>query len=89
MRLLHKLNEKLELIYPCQWVFKVIGADQSRLRRVLAQVVDEDDATVTVSNRSSQGKYVCINLEMTVQSEAHRTGIYKALRSHPDIKMIL
>jgi putative lipoic acid-binding regulatory protein len=82
-------GEKLRLTYPCQWIYKVIGAGQARMRSAIAEVVDGHDYVVTLSNSSRTGKYCCLNLEMTVDNEETRTEIYTALKSHPEIRIVL
>lgn len=82
-------GEKLHLTYPCQWIYKVIGSGQDRVRNAIAEVVEGYEYIVTLSNRSRTGKYCCLNLEMTVDSEAIRTEIYAALKNHPEIRIVL
>lgn len=82
-------NQKLQLSYPCQWVYKVIGAGQEQVLRAIVEVARGYDYDVTLSNRSKTGKYCCLNLEMTVDSEEIRTEIYTALRNHPTIRIVL
>jgi putative lipoic acid-binding regulatory protein len=82
-------GEKLRLIYPCQWGYKVIGSGQEKLRRAIAEVLREQIYTVSLSNRSKTGKYCCLNLETEVHSEENRTQIYTALQNHPAIRIVL
>ena len=82
-------NEKLELEYPCKWTYKVIGAGQEALRIAIAEIVYDREFSVTLSNESRTGKYCCLNLQMTVDSDEYRTQTYDALRSHPLIRLIL
>ena len=80
---------KLDLTYPCEWVYKVIGSGQEQVLRAIVDVVQGYDYDVTLSNRSKTGKYCCLNLEMVVDSEEIRTEIYTALRNHPTIRIVL
>jgi len=82
-------GEKLDLTYPCEWVYKVIGSGQEQVLRAIVDVVQGYDYDVTLSNRSKTGKYCCLNLEMVVDSEEIRTEIYMALRNHPTIRIVL
>ncbi len=82
-------NEKLHLDYPCHWVYKVIGSGQEQMRDAIEEVVHDYEHTVTFSNASRTGKYCCLNLEMTVYSDETRTGIYTALKQHPNIMLVL
>ena len=82
-------NEKLELDYPCTWTYKVIGAGQEVLRLAIDEIVHDREFSLTLSNESRTGKYCCLNLQMTVDSDTSRRQIYDALRSHPLIRLIL
>ena len=80
---------KLQLSYPCRWVYKVIGSNQKQVRQAICELIAEREYVVTSSNSSATGKYHCMNLEMRVESEADRTGMYEALRRHPAIIMVI
>ena len=80
---------KVELKYPCQWLYKVIGMDRKKLHRALLEIIDEDSCEISFSSSSSKGKYHCLNLELTVKSEEERNSIYLALKNHPQVKIVL
>ena len=75
--------------YPCQWLYKVIGMDRNKLHQALKDIVSEDSCNISLSNSSSSGKYLCLNLEVTVRNEEERNTIYLALKAHPQIKIVL
>jgi putative lipoic acid-binding regulatory protein len=75
--------------YPVTWVYKVIGVDPERVLAAVAAVVGSDEYVVSPSHRSATGKYRSFNVELVVRDEEHRTDIFEALRSHPDIVMVL
>lgn len=82
-------KEKLQLTYPCQWTYKVIGAGEEILRLAISDILPDRDYSVTLSNQSRTGKYCCLNLQMTVDSDEDRTQLYEALRRHSLIRIIL
>lgn len=82
-------NIKLKLTYPCLWTYKVIGAGEEVLRLAIAETLPEQDYSVTLSNESRTGKYCCLNVQITVDSDEERTHMYDALRRHPLIRIIL
>ena len=82
-------DNNYKLIYPCQWLYKVIGSDQEQLQRAINQVVQDISCSITLSNSSKTGKYHCLNLEITVRNEEERNHIYTALKEHPDVKIVL
>ena len=75
--------------YPCRWLYKVIGSDREELRLALAEIIAPDTCRISFSNSSSGGKYHCFNVEVTVTSEEERNSIYRDLKIHPRIKMVL
>ena len=80
---------KLQLNYPCRWLYKVIGSDREKLHEALLEIVRDESCCISYSNSSSTGKYHCLNLEVTVQSEEERNSIYRAIKAHPRIKIVL
>jgi putative lipoic acid-binding regulatory protein len=80
---------KVKLDYPCQWLYKVIGTDKEQLRHAIKEVIKTIPSEINLSNSTSSGKYLCLNLEITVQSEEERNSIYQGLKDHPNIKIVL
>lgn len=80
---------KLELDYPAPWVYKVIGADEELLRRAIREVVGDEEVSVRVSNRSSGGKYVSLDVRVVVVSDEHRVELYESLRSSSEVQIVL
>jgi len=80
---------KVKLDYPCQWLYKVIGTNHEQLRQAIMEIINSIPCEISLSNSSSSGKYLCLNLEITVQSEEERNSIYSGLKSHPLIKIVL
>ena len=75
--------------YPCRWIYKIIGSDSRTIRRAVEEIVKGYDYTITSSNTSQTGRYHSLNLEVLVDDEGERTGIYDKLRNHPAVKMVL
>ena len=82
-------SRKPILGYPCQWIYKVIGPDKGEMEKAIGDVIQGCACTIKLSNASKTGKYFCLNLEMLVNDESHRTEIYDKLQGHPAIKMVL
>jgi putative lipoic acid-binding regulatory protein len=78
-----------DVSYPCRWRYQIVGADETRLREAIALAVASHEHTVTFSRSSRTGKYCSLHLELTVADEAHRNGIFEALREHRDVRMVL
>ena len=80
---------KVKLDYPCQWLYKVIGADQEQVRQAIAEIISDTPCEINLSNSSSSGKYLCLNVELTVQNEKERNTIYENLKAHQHVKIVL
>jgi len=86
---LNEITERLEIDYPTRWLYKVIGANKAAVTQAILEIIDADDATLEVSNTSSRGRYVSINVTVEVHSDRQRTDIYESLRGHPHVKIVL
>ncbi|MDX1296133.1 MAG: DUF493 domain-containing protein [Sulfurimonadaceae bacterium] len=82
-------DQKLELEYPCDWRYKIIGEERAKLEAAIHSVILEREHNLEHSNASRSGKYVSLNLDLLVQNEEERQFIYEALKAHQDVKMVL
>lgn len=89
MEILNAREEKLELVYPCSWSYKVIALEVEMLQKAIKDIIDEREHKLTHSKNSKSGKYISMNLDMLVHNEDDRNFIYQALKAHKNIKMVL
>jgi len=89
MEIINDRKDKLELIYPCSWAYKLIAGEKEALQKAIHDVIVEREHTLTHSKNSKGGKYVSMNLELLVHNEDDRNFIYEALKAHQNIKMVL
>ena len=82
-------KRKVQIEYPCRWVYKIIGPDADEMRRAVAEIICDRAYKVSHSRSSAAAKYHCLNVELSVESESHRTDLYEALKAHPTIKLVL
>jgi len=80
---------KLELEYPCNWCYKVIAHGVEDINEAVKEVILEKPHTLVHSNKSKGGKFVSMNLDLLVDSEDERDFIFRALKAHQNIKMVL
>ena len=83
------ITEKLELDYPCQWLYKIIGMEEKALLCAIKEIFADTEHVLNHSKTSSSGKYISYNLELTVHSEESRNFFFAALKEHPAIKMVM
>jgi uncharacterized protein len=82
-------KRKVQLEYPCSWIYKIIGPDADEMRNAVAEIICDRTYKISPSRTSETAKYQCLNVELSVESESHRTAIYKALSVHPAVKVVL
>ena len=80
---------KPQIVYPCEWQYKIIGESAKVITELVADHVHEKDYILTRSNVSSGGRYVSMSLELTVQSEKRRLELYRVLAEDPTVKVVL
>mgnify|MGYP000636153564 CR=1 FL=1 len=82
-------KEKLELTYPCNWIYKVIGSNEEDVKAAVKEVVDRAEYTLKESHTSKKGKFKSFTLEVLVHNEDDRKTLYEILCAHEKIKMVL
>jgi putative lipoic acid-binding regulatory protein len=80
---------KPKIDYPCVWQYKVIGMERETVCTAISEHLGDAPYSLADSRTSSGGKYVSVNLEVTVYSDYHRLRLYQVLGDHPDIKVVL
>jgi len=89
VEILNDRKDKVELVYPCSWTYKLIGHEKEAIQKAIHEVILEREHSLNHSNSSKTGKYVSMNLDLVVTNEDERTFIYEALKAHQNIKMVL
>lgn len=82
-------NRTLEIRYPCQWQYRLIGEDREAMMEAIRLSVDSAACTITEGNLSSGGRYLSLNLELPVKDETERLRLYQLFSNHPAIRVVL
>jgi hypothetical protein len=82
-------KKKVQLSYPCRWVYKIIGPDAEEMKRAVAEIIRDRAYKVSLSRSSEKNKYHCLNVELSVENESQRSALYEALKAHRAVKMVL
>lgn len=80
---------KPNIDYPCLWQYRLIGEDRSAILEAIQITVDMNRCVITEGNTSSGGRYLSLNLEITVGNEAERLRLYQVFSDHPAIRVVL
>ncbi len=79
--------------YPCIFPIKVMGTKVDALVPTVTALARQFDpffdAATTELRESSGGKYLGITLNITATSREQLDDLYRALSSHPLVKMVL
>ncbi|KAA3606371.1 MAG: DUF493 domain-containing protein [Calditrichaeota bacterium] len=86
---LNKFNKKVEIEYPCDWNYKIIGENTGKLHQAVKDSIKGKKFEVNFSNTSSKGKYFSLNVKIRVENEKQRNNIYQNLKKHRDVKMVM
>ncbi|HMA86892.1 MAG TPA: DUF493 domain-containing protein [Desulfosalsimonadaceae bacterium] len=81
--------QKPNIKYPCQWSYRIIGKEERLLREAAVSVTGDRPYTLRKSNTSSGGKYVSLNLTVTVLDENERLQIFGELKKCRAVRMVL
>jgi uncharacterized protein len=82
-------KHKLELIYPCEWCYKIVVHDEHNGEEIAKDVFKDRSHKVSHSKASSKGKFKSFNIELLVHNDDDRTYFHKALSEHQKIKMVI
>ena len=82
-------TQKPRLEYPCLWLYKVIGTDRDEIQNAVGNIIRDRSCKISLSRHSEGAKYVSLNVEVMVESDAHRTALYEAIKAHPAVKVVL
>ena len=82
-------HRKPDIIYPCQWEYKVIGENRQVLENIILNACAPTIPEIALSNVSSSGKYFSLNATLLVESEEMRNAIFNRIQKHPAVKMVI
>lgn len=82
-------KHKLELDYPCSWIYKIVVLETTNIKEVVQEVLLERDHNVKESKTSTKGKFKSYTLDLIVHNEDDRKTIYELLGKHSSVKMVL
>ncbi len=81
------------LEFPCDFPLKIMGLAQGNLAQEVLAVIHkfapDYDGKGMEMRASSSGKYVSLTCTVNAQSKAQLDDIYRALTSHPLVKVVL
>lgn len=80
---------KPDIKYPCPWIYKVIGPDESALRQCIDTLLGNQGVLVSNSHTSSGGKYCSLNVEVIVDDDETRLKYYQLLKNHAAVKVVM
>lgn len=82
-------NKKVEIQYPCEWIYKIIGSDLKQLKDAVCSIIHPKKFSIEESRKSQTCKYLSLNVKVIVLNDQERTTYYTNLGKHKDIKLVL
>ncbi|MGD9948079.1 MAG: DUF493 domain-containing protein [Desulfobulbus sp.] len=80
---------KPNIEYPCQWHYRLIGEDRTAIMEAIHAAVDVSLCVISEGNASSGGRYLSLNLEISVNNEAERLRLYQLFSDNPAIRVVI
>ncbi len=78
----------LNLDYPCDWTYKIVGRDEEAMQLAVSMVLDRE-YRLNPSNRSRTGKYLSLEIVLEVRDEDDRRGVGQALHDRDEILFVI
>lgn len=86
-------EEETLIEFPCEFPIKVMGETRDEFTQTIIEVIqshsEDFDVNKIEMRASSGGKYLSITCFVYVTSKPQLDGIYRALTSHPFVKVVL
>jgi putative lipoic acid-binding regulatory protein len=80
---------KPDIQYPCRWQYRLIGENREAILEAIRSTVDVDACTISDGNVSAGGRYLSLNLQLSVNDEDERLRLYQIFSNHPAIRVVL
>jgi uncharacterized protein len=81
------------ITYPCDFPIKIMGVTQDGFAQTMVDVVllhdPEFDADKMEMRPSSKGNYLSLTVTVRATSREQLDNLYRALSSHPMVKVVL
>lgn len=81
--------DKPLIAYPCEWSYKVIGADRALIANAIADFLEPFHSRFRESRQSRTGRFTSFEVTVRVETEAERNAVFDGLRSIPSVKLVL
>jgi len=85
--------EKSLIEYPCDFPIKIMGAMQERFAETMVEVVSLHDPDFHAGKMdmrpSTKGNYLSLTVTVRATSREQLDNLYRALSSHPMVKVVL
>ena len=85
--------EKSLIEYPCDFPIKITGAMQERFAATMVEVVTLHDPEFHAGKMdmrpSTKGNYLSLTVTVRATSREQLDNLYRALSSHPMVKVVL
>ncbi|WP_018152806.1 YbeD family protein [Leeia oryzae] len=85
-------NQETLLTFPCAFPLKIMGLRTDEFTQVIVDVVKvhapDFDASTVEMRASGSGNYISLTCTITATSKPQLDDLYRALSSHPLVKVV-
>lgn len=82
------IDGEAQIQFPCEWNYKIIGEDRTKIQEVVFDLIQKE-YRLEDSKTSAKGKYVSLNLYVSVETREEMVALFGQLKHHPHVKMVI
>lgn len=82
-------DKKVDITYPCEWTYKVIGKDSLILEQIIQTTLHNRTFNIKPSNTSKTGKFVSLNVNVLLFNDEERLFYYETFQKNKEILYLL
>lgn len=80
---------KAKIDFPCEWTYTLIGLEVEKIKQAVKEIFTNKSVVVSVSKKSSTGKYTSMNVSTNVKCREERDRFFMELKDHVAVKLVL
>jgi putative lipoic acid-binding regulatory protein len=78
-----------EIEYPTRWGYRIVGTSEADIRAYVHNLLADVEYELVLARQSSGGRYISLHLNLVVQDEAQRLGIFDHLVQHEAVRFVV
>ena len=75
--------------YPTRWEYIIIGKDENHIKSALDEILLNKEYEITAHKVSAKGNFTSIHIALEVGSKEERDEIFRTLKNHSAVNMVI